>query len=164
MTENKATSTTCKYIIKPVSASESKNALKESKKLQVKNTIIDKLNDAILTANKSVDELTLKPLQRIFSTTPNKKTLIQVRYGSKVFYDGIIDDMIIKGSSKTPNELKNDNYQAKKEILNQILATMNNDSEFSALYETFLNKKTSSAKTSAKKSTSKKSKAKTETN
>lgn len=157
MTENKATPDTKKYIIKPVSASESKNALKESKKLQVKNAIVSKLNEAILTASKSVDELSLKPLQRIFSTTPNQKTLIQVRYGSKVFYDGIIDEMIIKGSAKTPNDLKNDNYHAKKTILNQILETINNDKEFSTLYETFLSKKTSSAKSSSKKSPNKSS-------
>ena len=157
MTENKATSDTKKYVIKPVSASESKNALKESKKLQVKTAIINKLNEAISTASKSVDELSLKPLQRIFSITPNQKTLIQVRYGSKVFYDGIIDEMIVKGSAKTPNNLVNDNYQAKEAILNQILETIKNENEFSTLYETFLSKKTSSAKSSSKKSSNKSS-------
>ena len=57
MTENKATSNTENYVIKPVSASESKNAIKESKKLQVKNAIINKLNEAITTASKSVEPL-----------------------------------------------------------------------------------------------------------
>ncbi len=145
MTENKATSPLRTFVIKPISLTESKNALRESKKNQVKESLIAKLNEAICTAEKSVDENTLKPLNRIFTITPNKKTMIKLRYGSKVFFDGILDQMIVKDAY---NGLKCDDYEAKKIVLKQIMDTINS-SEYDSMYESFLSKK-SSTKSSKK--------------
>lgn len=159
MTENKATSTNKTFIIKPVSESESKNALKESKKIKLKESLIEKLNKAISNADKAVNEITLKPLERIFSATPNQKTMIQLRYGSKVFFDGIIDDTIIKGSAKNPNGLSNDDYTSKKALLTQILSMIQDNKQFDELYRTFSTKKTSAK--SSKSNNSNKTKRKT---
>lgn len=144
MTENKSNSSMKTFVIKPVSSAESKNALKELKKNQIKTSLINKLNEAMKIADKSVDEITLKPLSRIFSTTPNYKTMIHLRHGSKIFFDGILDEMIVRGNTKTPNNLTCDNYEAKKVVLKQILETINDKDQFDSLYKKFSAKKSSS--------------------
>lgn len=144
MTENKTTSSAKTFVIKPVSDSESKNALRQSIKNKTKESLIDKLEKAIKNADKSIDEITLKPLNRIFSATPNNKTMIHLRYGSKVFLDGIVDDLIIRGSDKIQNGLKSDDYSSKKILLNQLLGMIKDDKQFDELYKTFSTKKSSS--------------------
>lgn len=167
---NKMQDTSNKWVIKDYSKTEAERISKVQQKQNVKMQIENNIKLALDNVNKKIPEYTLPKMKQFFSSTKNNKTTLVLRYGSKIFYKGIIDDSIVSVSSDSSFERKEDNFVAKKAILNNCLDMLNNEKWFDENYKKYEASKNESLKKAKKtraenkknNTTNKKLKAKTE--
>lgn len=168
---NKSQDTTNKWVIKDYSKAEAERVSKVQQKQNVKKQIENNINLAIENANKKIPEYTLPKMKQFFSLTKNEKTILVLRYGSKIFYKGIIDDVIISSLSNNSYSNNPDNFIAKKAILQNCLEMLKNEKWFDENYKKYEAAKNESMKKAKKtraenkknNTTNKKSKAKSKT-
>lgn len=147
---NKSHDATNKWIIKDYSKSEAERVSKVQQKQNVKTQIENNIKLAMENANKEIPEYTLPKMKQFFSLTKNNKTTLVLRYGSKIFYKGIIDDAIITSLGNELSSNAKDNFIAKKAILTNCLELLNNEKWFDENYKKYETAKNESMKKAKK--------------
>lgn len=138
-----------KWVVKDYSDIEASRIDEVSQKQKIKETILSSLTKGLENAQKSINEYSLPKFKQIFAPTKNNKTQIILRYGSSIFYHGIVDDSIVAKKEKNSLENESDNFGAKKYILNGLIDSLNNNKWFDEQYAKF-DKKRNEAKSKAK--------------
>lgn len=152
MTENtnKLQDATNKWLIKDYSKAEAERVSKVQQKQNVKEQIENNIKLALDNVEKKIPEYTLPKMKQFFSLTKNSKTTLVLRYGSKIFYKGIIDDVVISPLSDNSYSNKPDNFVAKKAILQNCLEMLKNEKWFDENYKKYETAKNESMKKAKK--------------
>lgn len=147
---NKMQDSSNKWVIKDYSKTEAERISKVQQKQNVKAQIESNIKLALDNVSKKIPEYTLPKMKQFFSSTKNNKTTLVLRYGSKIFYKGIIDDAIVSVSSNNSFEGKEDNFIAKKVILENCLDLLKNEKWFDENYKKYEASKNESLKKAKK--------------
>lgn len=149
-TGNKTKEFLTQWIIKDYSKAEAERVSKVQQKQNVKTQIESNIKLALDNVEKKIPEYTLPKMKQFFSLTKNSKTTLVLRYGSKIFYKGIIDDVIISPLSNDSYSNKPDNFVAKKAILQNCLELLSNEKWFDENYKKYETAKNESMKKAKK--------------
>ena len=139
-----------KWVVKDYSDIEASRIDEVTQKQKIRETIIEALDKSLENAEKMINEYSLPKFKQIFSLTKNNKTQIILRYGSSIFYHGIIDDEIVADKEKNSLINKSDNFVGKKFVLNDLKDKINDEIWFEEQYVKF-EKKRNEAKSKAQK-------------
>ena len=139
-----------KWVVKDYSDIEASRIDEVTQKQKIRETILSALAKSLENANKNINEYSLPKFKQIFSLTKNNKTQIILRYGSSIFYHGIIDDEIVADKEKNSLINKSDNFVGKKFVLNDLKDKINDEIWFEEQYVKF-EKKRNEAKSKAQK-------------
>ena len=139
-----------KWVVKDYSDIEASRIDEVTQKQKIKETILEALAKSLENVNKNINEYSLPKFKQIFSLTKNNKTQIILRYGSSIFYHGIIDDEIVADKEKNSLINKSDNFVGKKFVLNDLKDKINDEIWFEEQYVKF-EKKRNEAKSKAQK-------------
>ena len=86
------TSVKDKYFITDLSADDKAATKANAKKRDVRMNIYKKVQKAIDNAELKKPESKLGRLEKIFTTNEEGKTIATIRYGSVIFYQGVMND------------------------------------------------------------------------
>lgn len=179
-TANKKVSTAVKdkFYITDLSEADKASTKAGAKKNQVRLSLYKKVQQAIENAKLKKPESKLGRLEKIFTINEVGKTIATIRYGSVIFYQGIMNEASVfdrHGKENFENKLgalnhlkimleadewfdpQYENYLKTKETADKKSATTKKANKSKASSQKTATKATSTKKASAKKSTTKKS-------
>ena len=139
-----------KWVVKDYSDIEASRIDEVTQKQKIKETILEALAKSLENANKNINEYSLPKFKQIFTPTKNNKTQVILRYGSSIFYHGIVDDNVVATQEKNNLVNESDNFVGKKFIINGLIDSLNNSKWFDEQYAKF-EKKRNEAKSKAQK-------------
>lgn len=167
MVKTTATSTKKdKFYIEDYTDADKKNVKDSTLKKKVRDALRQNIQKSINYTTHKEPESKIHRLKRIFSLNGDDETIITLRYGTIIFYQGIIRNVRIFNG-------QNENFSAKKEILEQLDKKLDDNKWFNDQYSRYLKikegadaksaKTKASSKKTATKASAKKTTAKTST-
>lgn len=157
-----------KFYIEDYTEADKKNVKESARKKKVRDALRRNIQQSITYATHKEPESKISRLKRIFSLNGDDETIITIRYGSIVFYQGKVSAVRIFNG-------KEEDYDAKKQVLEHLTQMIDDNKWFNERYKAYLkikegadaksaktkaSSKKVSTKASAKKSMTKKSSAK----
>lgn len=140
------------FYIEDYTEKDKKNAKESMAKKKVRDTLRANIQQSINYAQHKEPESKISRLRRIFSLNGEDETIITIRYGTIVFYQGIVHNQrVFKG--------KDDDYAAKIGILEHLTQMIDDNKWFNEQYAKYLKIKESADKKSATTKKANKSKA-----
>ena len=140
------------FYIEDYTEKDKKNAKESMAKKKVRDTLRANIQQSINYAQHKEPESKISRLRRIFSLNGEDETIITIRYGSIVFYQGIVHNQrVFKG--------KDEDYAAKIGILEHLTQMIDDNKWFNEQYAKYLKIKESADKKSATTKKANKSKA-----
>lgn len=139
------------FYIEDYTEEDKKREKESSNKKKVRDTLRANIQQSINYAKHKESESKISRLKRIFSLNGEDETIITIRYGSIVFYQGKVSLRVFKG--------KDEDYTAKINILEHLTQMVDDTKWFSTQYAKYLKVKELASKRSAdtkSKSTKKK--------
>ena len=138
------------FYIEDYTEKDKKNAKESLAKKKVRDTLRANIQQSINYAQHKEPESKISRLRRIFSLNGEDETIITIRYGTIVFYQGIVHNQrVFKG--------KDEDYAAKIGILEHLTQMVDDNKWFNEQYAKYLKIKESADEKSAKtKASSKK--------
>ena len=148
-----------KFYIEDYTEADKKNVKESARKKKVRDALRVNLQQSINYATHKEPESKISRLKRIFSLNGEDETIITIRYGSIVFYQGKVSAVRIFNG-------KEEDYEAKIKILEHLTQMIDDNKWFNERYKAYLKIKegadAKSAKTKASsKATTKKTATKT---
>ena len=145
------TSVKDKYFITDLSADDKAATKANAKKRDVRMNIYKKVQKAIDNAELKKPESKLGRLEKIFTTNEEGKTIATIRYGSVIFYQGVMND------ANVFDRHGKENFENKLGALNHLKIMLEADEWFNPQYEKYLaTKEAADKKSAATKKTNKK--------
>lgn len=165
-TKKKTTATTAKkkvpasvkdkYFITDLSADDKAATKANAKKNDVRKNLYKKVQLAIKNAQLKKPESKLGRLEKIFTTNEEGKTIATIRYGSVIFYQGVMND------ANVFDRHGKENFENKLGALNHLKIMLEADEWFNPQYEKYLaTKELADKRSAATKKTNKKNAATT---
>ena len=140
-----------KYFITDLSADDKAATKANAKKKDVRMNIYEKVQQAIKNAELKKPESKLGRLEKIFTTNEEGKTIATIRYGSVIFYQGVMNDANVFDSHGK------ENFENKLGALNHLKIMLEADEWFNPQYEKYLaTKELADKRSAATKKTNKK--------
>ena len=140
------------FYIEDYTEKDKKNAKESLAKKKVRDTLRANIQQSINYAQHKEPESKISRLRRIFSLNGEDETIITIRYGTIVFYQGIVHNQrVFKG--------KDEDYAAKIGILEHLTQMIDDNKWFNEQYAKYLKIKESADKKSATTKKANKSKA-----
>ena len=140
------------FYIEDYTEKDKKNAKESMAKKKVRDTLRANIQQSINYAQHKEPESKISRLRRIFSLNGEDETIITIRYGTIVFYHGIVHNQrVFKG--------KDEDYAAKIGILEHLTQMIDDNKWFNEQYAKYLKIKESADKKSATTKKANKSKA-----
>ena len=137
------TSVKDKYFITDLSADDKAATKANAKKRDVRMNIYKKVQKAIDNAELKKPESKLGRLEKIFTTNEEGKTIATIRYGSVIFYQGVMND------ANVFDRHGKENFENKLGALNHLKIMLEADEWFDPQYEKYLKIKELADKRSA---------------
>lgn len=145
-----------KYFITDLSADDKATTKANAKKKDVRMNIYKKVQQAIKNAELKKPESKLGRLEKIFTTNEEGKTIATIRYGSVIFYQGVMND------ANVFDRHGKENFENKLGALNHLKIMLEADEWFNPQYEKYLaTKELADKRSAATKKTNKKNAATT---
>lgn len=145
-----------KYFITDLSADDKAATKANAKKKDVRMNIYKKVQQAIKNAELKKPESKLGRLEKIFTTNEEGKTIATIRYGSVIFYQGVMND------ANVFDRHGKENFENKLGALNHLKIMLEADEWFNPQYEKYLaTKELADKRSAATKKTNKKNAATT---
>ena len=132
-----------KYFITDLSADDKAATKANAKKKDVRMNIYKKVQQAIKNAELKKPESKLGRLEKIFTTNEEGKTIATIRYGSVIFYQGVMND------ANVFDRHGKENFENKLGALNHLKIMLEADEWFNPQYEKYLATKELADKRSA---------------
>lgn len=130
------------FYIEDYTEKDKKNAKESLAKKKVRDTLRANIQQSINYAQHKEPESKISRLRRIFSLNGEDETIITIRYGTIVFYQGIVHNQrVFKG--------KDEDYAAKIGILEHLTQMIDDNKWFNEQYAKYLKIKESADKKSA---------------
>ncbi len=144
-TTNKKVSTAVKdkFYITDLSEADKANTKAGAKKNQVRLSLYKKVQQAIENAKLKKPESKLGRLEKIFTVNEVGKTIATIRYGSVIFYQGIMNEASVF------DRHGKENFENKLGALNHLKIMLEADEWFDPQYENYLKTKETADKKSA---------------
>ena len=142
-----------KYFITDITPTDKANTKANAKKKQVRLNLCKKVYQAIENATSHQPESKLGRLEKIFTTNEEGKTIATIRYGSVIFYQGVMNE------ANVFDRHGKENFENKLGALNHLKMMLEADEWFDSQYEKYLTIKESADKKSATTKKANKSKA-----
>ena len=120
-----------KFYIEDYTAEDKKNAKESANKKKVRNALRANIQRSINFVTHKEPESKISRLKRIFSLNGDDETIITLRYGTIIFYQGIIRNVRIFNG-------KNEDFSAKREILEQLDKKLDDNKWFNDQYSKYL--------------------------
>ena len=140
-----------KYFITDLSADDKAATKANAKKNDVRKNLYKKVQLAIKNAQLKKPESKLGRLEKIFTTNEEGKTIATIRYGSVIFYQGVMND------ANVFDRHGKENFENKLGALNHLKIMLEADEWFNPQYEKYLaNKELADKRSAATKKTNKK--------
>lgn len=140
-----------KYFITDLSADDKAATKANAKKKDVRMNIYKKVQQAIKNAELKKPESKLGRLEKIFTTNEEGKTIATIRYGSVIFYQGVMND------ANVFDRHGKENFENKLGALNHLKIMLEADEWFNPQYEKYLaTKELADKRSAATKKTNKK--------
>ena len=141
-----------KYFITDITPTDKANTKSNAKKKQVRLNLYKKVHQAIENAKSRKPESKLGRLEKIFTTNEEGKTIATIRYGSVIFYQGVMNE------ANVFDRHGKENFENKLGALNHLKMMLEADEWFDPQYEKYLTIKELADKRSAATKKSNKSK------
>lgn len=141
-----------KYFITDITPTDKANTQANAKKKQVRLNLCKKVYQAIENATSHQPESKLGRLEKIFTTNEEGKTIATIRYGSVIFYQGVMNE------ANVFDRHGKENFENKLGALNHLKMMLEADEWFDPQYEKYLTIKELADKRSAATKKSNKSK------
>lgn len=141
-----------KYFITDITPTDKANTQANAKKKQVRLNLCKKVYQAIENATSHQPESKLGRLEKIFTTNEEGKTIATIRYGSVIFYQGVMNE------ANVFDRHGKENFENKLGALNHLKIMLEADEWFDPQYEKYLTIKELADKRSAATKKSNKSK------
>lgn len=132
-----------KYFITDITPTDKANTQANAKKKQVRLNLCKKVYQAIENATSHQPESKLGRLEKIFTTNEEGKTIATIRYGSVIFYQGVMNE------ANVFDRHGKENFENKLGALNHLKMMLEADEWFDPQYEKYLKIKESADKKSA---------------
>ena len=132
-----------KFFITDLSEADKANTKTNAKKKAVRLNIYKKVQIAIENAKKKKPESKLGRLEKIFTVNEEGKTITTIRYGSVIFYQGVMND------ANVFDRHGKENFENKLGALNHLKMMLEADEWFDPQYEKYLATKELADKRSA---------------
>lgn len=130
------------FYIEDYTEKDKKNAKESQAKKKVRDALRANIQQSINYAQHKEPENKISRLKRIFSLNGEDETIITIRYGSIVFYQGIVHNQrVFKG--------KDEDYAAKIGILEHLTQMVDDNKWFNEQYAKYLKTKETADKKSA---------------
>ena len=142
-----------KYFITDITPTDKANTKANAKKKQVRLNLCKKVYQAIENAKSRKPESKLGRLEKIFTTDEENKTIATIRYGSVIFYQGVMNE------ANVFDRHGKENFENKLGALNHLKMMLEADEWFDPQYEKYLTIKELADKRSAATKKSNKNKA-----
>ena len=142
-----------KYFITDITPTDKANTQANAKKKQVRLNLCKKVYQAIENATSHQPESKLGRLEKIFTTNEEGKTIATIRYGSVIFYQGVMNE------ANVFDRHGKENFENKLGALNHLKIMLEADEWFDPQYEKYLKIKETADKRSATTKKANKSKA-----
>lgn len=142
-----------KYFITDITPTDKANTKANAKKKQVRLNLCKKVYQAIENAKSHKPESKLGRLEKIFTTDEENKTIATIRYGSVIFYQGVMNE------ANVFDRHGKENFENKLGALNHLKMMLEADEWFDPQYEKYLTIKELADKRSATTKKANKSKA-----
>ena len=140
-----------KYFITDLSADDKAATKAHAKKNDVRKNLYKKVQLAIKNAQLKKPESKLGRLEKIFTTNEEGKTIATIRYGSVIFYQGVMND------ANVFDRHGKENFENKLGALNHLKIMLEADEWFNPQYEKYLaTKELADKRSAATKKTNKK--------
>lgn len=140
-----------KFYITDLSEDDKANTKASAKKNSVRVNLYKKVQQAIKNAELKKPENKLGRLEKIFTTDEAGKTIATIRYGSVIFYQGVMKEADVF------DRHGKENFENKLGALKHLKAMLEADEWFDPQYEKYLKtKETADKKSAATKSANKK--------
>lgn len=140
-----------KYFITDLSADDKAATKANAKKNDVRKNLYKKVQLAIKNAQLKKPESKLGRLEKIFTTNEEGKTIATIRYGSVIFYQGVMND------ANVFDRHGKENFENKLGALNHLKIMLEADEWFNPQYEKYLaTKELADKRSAATKKTNKK--------
>lgn len=140
-----------KYFITDLSADDKAATKANAKKNDVRKNLYKKVQLAIKNAQLKKPESKLGRLEKIFTTNEEGKTIATIRYGSIIFYQGVMND------ANVFDRHGKENFENKLGALNHLKIMLEADEWFNPQYEKYLaTKELADKRSAATKKTNKK--------
>ena len=120
-----------KFYIEDYTAEDKKNAKESANKKKVRDALRANIQRSINFVTHKEPESKISRLKRIFSLNGDDETIITLRYGTIIFYQGIIRNVRIFNG-------KNEDFSAKREILEQLDKKLDDNKWFNDQYSKYL--------------------------
>ena len=142
-----------KYFITDITPTDKANTKANAKKKQVRLNLCKKVYQAIENAKSHKPESKLGRLEKIFTTDEENKTIATIRYGTVIFYQGVMNE------ANVFDRHGKENFENKLGALNHLKMMLEADEWFDPQYEKYLTIKELADKRSATTKKANKSKA-----
>jgi hypothetical protein len=142
-----------KYFITDITPTDKANTKANAKKKQVRLNLCKKVYQAIENAKSRKPESKLGRLEKIFTIDEENKTIATIRYGSVIFYQGVMNE------ANVFDRHGKENFENKLGALNHLKMMLEADEWFDPQYEKYLTIKELADKRSATTKKANKSKA-----
>ena len=120
-----------KFYIEDYTEADKKNVKESARKKKVRDALRVNLQQSINYATHKESESKISRLKRIFSLNGDDETIITLRYGTIIFYQGKVSSVrIFKG--------KDEDYDAKMKILEHLTQMVDDNKWFNTQYEKYL--------------------------
>ena len=140
-----------KYFITDITPTDKANTQANAKKKQVRLNLCKKVYQAIENATSHQPESELGRLEKIFTTNEEGKTIATIRYGSVIFYQGVMNE------ANVFDRHGKENFENKLGALNHLKMMLEADEWFNPQYEKYLaTKELADKRSAATKKTNKK--------
>ncbi len=149
----KTTATTAKkdkFYIEDYTEADKKNVKKSALKKKVRDALRENIQKSINRAKHKDPESNIHRLKRIFSLNGEDETIITIRYGTIIFYQGKVSAVRIFNGN-------DEDYDAKMKILEHLTKMIDDNKWFNNQYSKYLKiKEGADAKSAKTKASSKK--------
>ena len=132
-----------KFYIEDYTEADKKNVKESNNKKKVRDALRANIQKSINYAQHKEPESKRSRLKKIFSSNGDDETIITLRYGSIVFYQGKVPNVkVFKG--------KEEDYDAKKQVLERLSQMIDDSKWFNTQYSKYLKVKEGADAKSAK--------------
>ena len=120
-----------KFYIEDYTEADKKNVKESANKKKVRDALRRNIQQSITYATHKEPESKISRLKRIFSLNGDDETIVTIRYGSIVFYQGKVSAVRIFNG-------KEEDYDAKKQILEHLTQMIDDNKWFNTQYSKYL--------------------------